>query len=50
MELGAIKKFKLFSSMDTWGPRAEYLRTGLDLEKWEKNHPGFNRADSTPIL
>lgn len=32
-----IKRFKLFSSMDTWGKRAEYLRTGLDLGTWEKN-------------
>ena len=32
-----IKAFKLFTSIDTWGPRAEYIRTGLDLEIWEKN-------------
>lgn len=32
-----IKRFRLFSSMDTWGKRAEYLRTGLDLELWEHN-------------
>ena len=49
MELGAIKKFKLFSSMDTWGPRAEYLRTGLDLEKWEKNHDTYIRGCKSHI-
>jgi organic radical activating enzyme len=32
-----IKKFKMFTSMDTWGPQAEYIRTGLDLELWERN-------------
>jgi len=32
-----IKTFKLFTSMDTWGARAEYIRTGLDLTIWEKN-------------
>jgi organic radical activating enzyme len=32
-----VKKFKLFSSMDTWGKRAEYLRTGLELDLWEEN-------------
>ena len=32
-----IKAFKMFSSMDTWGARAEYMRTGLDLDIWEKN-------------
>jgi organic radical activating enzyme len=36
-ETNSIKKFKMFSSIDTWGSRAEYLRTGLDLELWEKN-------------
>ena len=34
---GKIKKFMLFTSIDTWGAPAEYLRTGLDLELWEKN-------------
>jgi len=37
MDEGCIRKFKLFSSMDTWGKRAEYLRTGLNIELWEKN-------------
>jgi hypothetical protein len=32
-----IKAFKMFTSMDTWGDRAEYLRTGLDINTWEKN-------------
>ena len=32
-----IKRFKMFTSMDTWGPQAEYIRTGLDLELWERN-------------
>lgn len=36
-ESKSIKKFKMFTSIDTWGNRAEYLRTGLDIELWEKN-------------
>jgi|TARA_R110002167_G_scaffold7916_6_gene37057 organic radical activating enzyme len=32
-----IKRFKLFTSLDTWGPKAEYIRFGLDLDVWEKN-------------
>ena len=32
-----IKRFKLFTSLDSWGPRAEYIRTGLDLKVWEEN-------------
>ncbi len=42
-----IKSFKLFTSMDTWGERAEYIRTGLDLEVWEKNfHTYLTKTDS----
>jgi hypothetical protein len=44
---GKIRAFKLFTSLDTWGHRAEYIRTGLDLELWEKNfHTYLTRTDS----
>lgn len=36
-----IKKFKLYSSMDTYGNRAEYLRTGLDVVLWENNMKNY---------
>lgn len=39
-----IKQFKMFSSIDTWGPRAEYIRTGLDLELWEANQDRYIRG------
>lgn len=46
-DAGKIRAFKLFTSLDTWGPRAEYIRTGLDLELWEKNfHTYLQRTDS----
>ena len=32
-----IKSFKLFTSLDTWGDRAEYIRNGLDLTEWNRN-------------
>lgn len=32
-----IKHVQLFTSIDTWGPQAEYIRNGLDLAKWENN-------------
>jgi organic radical activating enzyme len=32
-----IKSFSLFTSIDTWGPQAEYMRTGLKLDHWERN-------------
>lgn len=44
-----IKGFKVFSSMDTWGKRAEYLRTGLDVDLWEKNLDLFVRKTASPI-
>jgi organic radical activating enzyme len=44
-----IKGFKVFSSMDTWGKRAEYLRTGLDIELWEKNLDVFVKKTASPI-
>lgn len=45
-----IKNFKLFSSIDTWGPRAEYIRTGLDLELWEKNLHTYLDITDSPVL
>lgn len=46
---GKIKSFKLFTSMDTWGGRAEYIRTGLDLELWEKNFHTYLTKTDSPI-
>jgi len=36
-EENKIRSFKLYTSIDTWTKRAEYTRTGLDIELWEKN-------------
>ena len=44
-----IRAFKLFTSMDTWGPRAEYIRTGLDLELWETNFHTYLNNTASPI-
>lgn len=44
-----VKQFKLFSSMDTWGKRAEYLRTGLDVELWEKNLDIYITKTKSPV-
>lgn len=46
---GKIKTFKLFSSMDTWNSRAEYLRTGLDVELWERNLDTYLNGTKLPI-
>ena len=46
---GKIKHFKLFTSIDTWGAPAEYLRTGLDLAVWEKNLDTYLTKTKQPI-
>jgi MoaA/NifB/PqqE/SkfB family radical SAM enzyme len=45
----AIKRFKLYTSIDTWGPRAEYVRTGLDLDIWERNLDAYLKGTGQPI-
>ena len=32
-----IRKFSFFTSIDSWGPQAEYMRTGLKCSHWERN-------------
>jgi hypothetical protein len=44
-----IKSFKLFSSVDTWNDRAEYIRDGLDLEVFERNLDYFMCNTTAPI-
>jgi len=44
-----VKTFKLFSSMDSWGDRAEYLRTGLDVDLWEKNLDIYLNLTNAPV-
>jgi hypothetical protein len=44
-----IKRFKLYTSIDTWGPRAEYIRTGLDLKIWEYNFDNYLRLTGQPV-
>lgn len=44
-----IKAFKIFTSMDTWGAPAEYIRHGLDLAVWEKNFDTYLTKTDQPI-
>lgn len=34
---GKIRSFKLYTSIDTWTKRAEYVRNGLNIDRWEEN-------------
>ena len=49
IEENKIKSFKMFTSIDTWGASAEYIRTGLDLEVWEQNLDKYLSATKLPI-
>ena len=44
-----IKSFQLFTSVDTWGPQAEYIRTGLDLTVWERNLERIVTETRSPV-
>jgi hypothetical protein len=44
-----IKDFKIFTSIDTWGAPAEYIRTGLDLTVWEKNLDTYLTKTTLPV-
>ena len=44
-----IRSFKLFSSIDTWGSRAEYIRTGMDIGLWEKNLHTYLTLTNSPV-
>lgn len=37
IKFNKIKSFTLFCSFDCWGPQSEYIRYGLNLNKWEEN-------------
>ena len=44
-----IKDFKIFTSVDTWGAPAEYIRTGLDLTVWERNLDTYLTRTGLPV-
>ena len=46
---GKIRDFKLFTSMDTWGKPAEYIRTGLDTQIWEENLNTYLLETNLPV-
>jgi hypothetical protein len=46
---GKIKDFKIFTSIDTWGKPAEYIRTGLDLTVWERNLDTYLTKTNLPV-
>lgn len=37
VESGKLKSVQVWTSLECWGPSAEYIRYGLDLVEWEQN-------------
>lgn len=46
---GKIKDFKLFTSIDNWGKRAEYIRDGLNVKVFEENLNYFLTNTTAPV-
>jgi len=44
-----IRDFKIFTSIDTWGKPAEYIRTGLDTAVWERNLDTYLTKTKLPV-
>ena len=45
-----IRKFSFFTSIDSWGEQAEYMRTGLKCDHWERNMKEIIKAGATVNL
>jgi len=45
-----IRKFSFFTSIDSWGAQAEYMRTGLKCDHWERNMKEIIKAGATVNL
>lgn len=45
-----IRKFSFFTSIDSWGPKAEYMRTGLKCDHWERNMKAVMKTGVTVNL
>ena len=44
-----IRSFKLYTSIDTWGPKAEYTPRGLDINLWESNLDYYLTNTNSPV-
>lgn len=43
-----IRKIMIFTSVDTWGPQAEWIRNGLNIEHYEDNLHHFMKSVHNP--
>lgn len=49
LEAKTIKGLEVYTSMDTWGPQAEYIRDGLSVETWEATVRKVSTKFNVPI-
>jgi organic radical activating enzyme len=42
-----IRKFSFFTSIESWGEQAEYMRTGLKCDHWERNMKAIMTTGAT---
>lgn len=49
LDARTIKGIEVYTSMDTWGPQAEYIRDGLKIEKWENTVREVSSTFNVPI-
>jgi organic radical activating enzyme len=49
LEAKTIKGLEVYTSMDTWGKQAEYIRDGLDVAKWEATVRKVSTTFGVPI-
>jgi hypothetical protein len=45
-----LKRVDIMASIDNWGPQAEFMRHGLDLELWERNMKSLLTTTSAVYL
>lgn len=48
-EANTIKGLEVYTSIDTWGPQAEYIRDGLNVETWENTVRKVSSTFNVPI-
>lgn len=49
LEAKTIKGLEVYTSMDTWGDHAEYIRDGLSIDRWEKTVRQVHDKFKVPI-
>jgi MoaA/NifB/PqqE/SkfB family radical SAM enzyme len=47
---GSIKRFELYTSVDTYGAQAEFIRAGLNYEEFEKNMINLCQNEAVSVV